>query len=310
MMKVLVLMATYNGARFIEAQIRSIVNQEGLEVSLLISDDNSLDDTVAVIETFIQQGMPVRVIKRVRGSGSAAKNFMSLIQSVDNPEDFDAFAFSDQDDIWMADKLSTALNRLTGSGFDLYASNLVRWDQHTDRKAIIKKDQSQKAYDYLFEGGSAGCTYVFTKVLFDKIRASIPILDFNTWVGFSHDWLVYFIARINGLPVFIDPEPKILYRIHDSNVHGHLNTLSLGSLLARFKLVRNGWYLHHINGFMPLLNPGSKAYEMYRFYRRNSISRIYIIFKYNFSLLRSPVKLVQLALLSFIPQKRRNHSGS
>jgi rhamnosyltransferase len=309
LMKVLVLMATYNGARFIEAQIHSILNQTGLEVALLISDDNSSDNTSAVIESFIQQGMPVKLIRRAHGSGSAAKNFMSLIRLVENPDDFDAFAFSDQDDIWMADKLSTALKRLAGTGSDLYASNLIRWDQDTDTKGIIKKDQPQKAFDYLFEGGSAGCTYVFTKMLFEKISASIPLLNFDSWIGFSHDWLVYFIARLNGLQVFIDPEPKILYRIHDSNVHGHLNTFSLSSLNERFELVRHGWYMHQINGFMPLLTPGSKAYEIYELYQKNWASRVYIIFKYNFSLLRSQVKLFQFALLSMIPQKKQNTSG-
>jgi len=301
-MKVLILMATYNGEKYIKEQILTIINQNAIVVDLLVSDDDSSDATVQVVQNLINEGHPIRLIQRPVGTGSAARNFVSMFQLVENEDDYDFFAFADQDDVWLPNKLSRATECLINTQSALYFSNLVMWEQ-SGKKSVIDKSHCQKKYDYLFEGGSAGCTYVFNKKLFKLLRAKIASLNYLNWKTFSHDWLVYFIARNNDFKVCNDNEALILYRIHKSNVHGHLNSKSFSSIRARIKLIRDGWYIENINGFIPLLAEGSDEYRIYAYYKRNLIYRLYILSRYNFKLMRSSKKFIQFFILSLLPIK-------
>jgi rhamnosyltransferase len=303
-MRILVLLASYNGAEFIEEQIHSILNQEGVSVDILISDDKSRDDTIFIAEKLISQGHPIKLIRRSTSSGSAGANFMGMIGLVENPANYDAFAFSDQDDIWMPKKLITALSSLVKHQADLYVSNLLMWNQLTGEKNLIKKSYPQKKYDFLFEGGSAGCTYLFTPILFEVIKREVTSIHLSSWVGFSHDWFVYFLARINKFNVHIDENACVLYRIHSSNVHGHLNETSLNSFITRFRLVREGWYLNHIDHFIKFFSLDSPEYKIYSRYRNGWASRIYVLAKYNLQLMRSPLKFIMFFLVSCVPVKR------
>ena len=305
-MKVLVLMAVYNGEKFIEEQIKSILEQEGVEVFLLISDDNSTDKSVDIINKFIEIGAPIKLIRRSKGSGSAARNFLSLINSADFYQKFDAVAFSDQDDIWLPKKLFCTAKYMLNDKETLYMSNLIMWDENSDRRTLIRKSHKQKKYDFLFEGGSAGCTYVMNRFFFEKLRSMVRCLSYVDWPGFSHDWLVYFFARIINGHVVIDSTSQILYRIHRNNVHGHLNVSSIASFLTKLRMVRDGWYLHHMDGFAQLLDKNSLEHNIIQLYSRGVFFRIFVLMKYNFSLIRSPLKFLQFALLSFLPQIRQH----
>src|SRR5882762_2968068 len=100
-----VLLATYNGARYLRPQIESILNQEGVSFRILVRDDGSVDETPAVIEHY-RRMRPDRFI-RVSGSDhlGAAGNFASLLREAKAPY----AALSDQDDVWAPHKLRTLL---------------------------------------------------------------------------------------------------------------------------------------------------------------------------------------------------------
>lgn len=306
MVKVLVLMASYNGEKYIKEQINSILEQKNVAVEILISDDKSSDNTIPIVETMISQGLPIKLIKRKVGTGSAARNFISLIKEVSDVNTFNAVAFSDQDDIWLPEKLDTAIRYLQSGSIDLYISNLILWDEKANKRSIIRKSFKQRKFDFLFEGGSAGCTYVFNVNLLRCLKTCVESLDFHHWQNFSHDWFVYFIARLNGFRVFIDEVPLILYRIHENNVHGHLNTSSFTAIRERIKLVKNGWYLGHIEGFLPLLKPGTPERNIYELYKKGFYFRLYLLFRYNFQLIRDPLKFFQFALLSLLPYSQNS----
>lgn len=296
MVKIAVILASYNGKQHIEEQINSLLSQENVHVDVFLSDDCSNDGTVALVSSKFPE---VKITVNKVGSGSAANNFLGFVKAFKDTSSYDYFAFCDQDDIWLNDKLAHAVNHLEGENAQLYLSNLTRWDMKTDRQSIIKKDYPQKRFDYLFEGGSAGCTYVFTAAFCQHIQKELTKVpgSYAEFWGFSHDWLVYFIARNSGLKVYIDGEAKIIYRIHCCNVHGQLNENTLEAFQKRIHLIKKGWYIYHLSGLSSLV-VDQEAAEICRLYNKNIVSRIYVLARYNFQLIRSPAKFCQFALLS------------
>lgn len=300
-MKVLVILCSYNGVKYIEEQIDSIIDQTGVNLTLKIFDDGSKDGTVELV-TSLYKYEQVQLTQNQVPTGSAANNFFNAILSFEDSffDRFDYIAFADQDDIWLPNKLQVAAQNLESNKSDLYMSNLILWKEKTNKKSLIKKSFPQKKYDYLFEGGSAGCTYVFTSFFGKKLKNTLKTLNYKDWQFFSHDWFVYFFARFNYYKVVIDKNAYILYRIHDNNVYGQLNTFSFYAIKERLRLIKEGWYFKQANGFIKLLNPNSEEYKIYKLYSKNYFTRLYIISRYNFSLIRSSKKAIQFFIINLL----------
>ena len=305
-MNILVILASFNGLKYIEEQINSILTQEYVNVTLFIFDDGSNDGSFELLlSKFSFNPNQIKIAKNVNPTGSAANNFFNAIKTIDEKiiDAHDYVAFSDQDDIWLTKKLYEAGQKMITENSNLYSSNLILWNQEAGTKLILKKSYSQKKYDHLFEGGSAGCTYVMDKKLTYLVKENINKVDYINWKYFSHDWFIYFIARINNLKVFIDKRAFIIYRIHDSNLHGQLNSLSFYAIKERLQLITNGWYYIQSKGFINLLPPRSKEAKIYKLYTKNYFTRIYVLFRYNFTLIRSPIKAIQFFIVSVMPFK-------
>ena len=159
MTKVKILLATYNGELYITQQIESIISQEGVIVDIIINDDGSNDTTVSKIKASYPT---IKIKENIPPTGAAANNFLKMISELDFTEKFEYIALSDQDDVWLPQKLLVATNILENEKYDLYCSNLTKWNMESGKYSLLKKDYPQKRFDYLFEGGSAGCTYVLT----------------------------------------------------------------------------------------------------------------------------------------------------
>jgi rhamnosyltransferase len=305
-LKVLVILASYNGVKYIEEQIDSIFAQEGVHVTLKIFDDGSKDGTVNLVSSWKKHEEVQLTQNQIpTGSAAAANNFFNALQSFEDffLERFDYIAFADQDDIWLPNKLQVASQNLESHKSDLYMSNLILWEEKTNKKSIINRAYSQKKYDYLFEGGSAGCTYVFSSAFGVNLKKMLKKTNYLDWKYFSHDWFTYFFARLNNYNIVIDENAYIIYRIHDTNVHGQLNIFSFCALKEKFKLIRNGWYFNQVEGFIKLLNPNSDEYKIYKLYSKNYLNRLYVILRYNFSLIRSPKKAILFFIVSLLPLK-------
>ena len=105
-MKVCVLISTYNGERFLEEQIASIIAQKGVEVDILVRDDGSSDMTCSLLERWQKEGK----LKWYKGENLGfARSFMNLLKTASG---YDYYAFCDQDDIWLEDKLQRAVTAL------------------------------------------------------------------------------------------------------------------------------------------------------------------------------------------------------
>ena len=120
-MKVCVLISTYNGERFLEEQIASIIAQKGVEVDILVRDDGSSDMTCSLLERWQKEGK----LKWYKGENLGfARSFMNLLKTASG---YDYYAFCDQDDIWLEDKLQRAVAALEKieDKVKLYCSNTV-----------------------------------------------------------------------------------------------------------------------------------------------------------------------------------------
>lgn len=239
--RVVVLMATYNGARYIEDQIRTIIGQRDVRVRLVIRDDQSSDETVQIANKWAASH-PDRVeimTDQAGRCGSAARNFCIMLQSCDIAPD-DWVALADQDDIWFPDKLACAIDRMQAAQAEGYSSNLIAFSDDANAAWQVRKDAVQKPYDYLFQGASAGCTYVLSTRSLQVVRDGLARLKYTLPMEASHDWLIYALCRSAGLTWYLDDRARIAYRQHSANVYG--SKAGLARMIERAMLLRSKWY--------------------------------------------------------------------
>ena len=235
---VIVLMATYNGALWLKQQIDSILNQQGVNVQLVVSDDNSTDNTVDCLNVLTNTHTNIMVLPVVPRLGTAGKNFYRLIKDVDI-NSFDYIAFADQDDIWNLDKLINHIKLARQHNAYGVSSNVTAfWPDAT--KKLIVKSQAQQKYDFLFESAGPGCTFLMTPWLVNQARVQLnDVKSLARDVAF-HDWLVYAICRAHGHKWVIDAEPSLEYRQHQANTLGANS--GLNAKWARLISLKQGWY--------------------------------------------------------------------
>ncbi len=216
--KVAVLVAAYNGEKFIEEQISSIAQQENISVKIYISVEPSSDNTHQICSNIAKANPKVDNLPITKSLGSAALNFFRLIKDISFCE-FDYIAFSDQDDIWYPTKVARAITILETKQFDGYSSNVIAFWPDGKQK-IIKKSQPMREWDFLFESAGPGCTFVLTKNLAIHLQSFIEQNQSainNVWL---HDWFIYAFARAYNYNWYIDPIPSMLYRQHTNNQVG------------------------------------------------------------------------------------------
>ena len=240
--KISILLATYNGEAYLVEQLDSIFSQVGVSVTVYARDDGSIDSTVSILESYADRGRSMKILSGIDGGGSAAKNFKELILNADIEAD-SCVCFADQDDIWLPMKLKTAVD-IIDQGYDLYSSALTVFSIEKDGINTLKGEVVFKDYDYLFQGLSAGCTYMLSPSFYSFVKSKIDdnkeVLD----VGFSHDWLIYTMARSFKYRIYHDSSSKIFYRQHTSNVQGSLSGIQ--GIMYRAKNIWAHWYYGQI----------------------------------------------------------------
>ena len=236
--RVLVLLASYNGAPWLAEQVDSILTQRGVEVSILIGDDLSKDATRSLVQK--KWGNDARVALHAwdRPSGSAGANFRRLYRFAD-PTGFDLVALADQDDIWAADKLQTAAAALEAKDAVGYSCAVTSFWPDGRERVMAQRPVTSNG-DFLFEGAGQGCTFVMSARFFVRVQAFCHDHAEAVETLHYHDWLVYLLSRAWGLKWYFDAAPKMRYRQHDGNEIGSRG--GLASITRRLELVRNGWY--------------------------------------------------------------------
>ncbi|MBA2795028.1 glycosyltransferase family 2 protein [Streptococcus porcinus] len=215
-MKINILMSTYNGEQFLAEQIESIRNQTIQEWRLLIRDDGSSDKTPEIIEEYVAKDSRIHFINAEnRENYGVIKNFFTLLKY----EKADYYFFSDQDDIWLPDKMAIQLEE--AKKYDTDTPLLV----YTDLKVV--NSHLETMYDSMisYQSNHAN-TSLLEELTENTVTGGTTLINHalaSYWADPSdllmHDWFLALIAASMGNLVYLDSVTE-LYRQHEANVLG------------------------------------------------------------------------------------------
>ena len=212
--KVCVFLSAYNGEKFIEEQMNSILLQVGdFELTLYIRDDGSQDATRNILETYATAHS--NIFWRKGDNIGSTLSFMDLVyQSKDTV--FDYYAFADQDDVWLSDKIASAIECLKRKTMPaLYSSVKIIVDENLEQLCREDVPYEPGLLNVFFRHNAAsGCTMVWNNP-FHRILTAI---HFDWKEGFHDSWACK-LAEVFGVHIF-DRTPHILYRQHGDNQVG------------------------------------------------------------------------------------------
>jgi glycosyltransferase involved in cell wall biosynthesis len=225
-----ILMATYNGALYIDNQILSLLGQTHKNWRLIIHDDGSDDETIAIVKKYKSIDSRITLIEDGIIAGGASKNFLHLLSFSNN----ELIVFCDQDDVWFENKLETLLNAYKHSG-ETHKPLAVFCNGYTydpnlgilGNKMVVVSPENLKEQLFL-NTGIHGCCLLFNKKLLNELQ---PLPEFVA----MHDHLVTLGAITFGKLIYVD-KPMMLYR------QNHVNKATINieyDLIKRFFLIFN-----------------------------------------------------------------------
>ena len=230
-MKITILLSTYNGEKYLRAQLDSLFALSNIkDISILVRDDGSSDSTLKILEEYKEKHSNLSYYQGE--NKKPAKSFWELLNKA---QESDYFAFCDQDDVWDKDKLEIAINELEKKDKEkplLYFSDvrIVDQDLNLTSETMVSKDIDISYPMSLFNNIAPGCTFVFN----NKLRDVAVKYDVEKNYINIHDWLLYMIATCFGEVVF-DQTSHMSYRQHGDN--------SIGAIKNKIKYFLNQ-YLH------------------------------------------------------------------
>lgn len=219
--RVAILLGTYNGERFLKEQLESFAAQTHGNWVVWASDNGSTDDTLAILELYQQEwGRDKLHILHSQADGPT-RNFMSLVHNEDISADF--YAYSDQDDIWEADKLERAIGMLRAAlepmhrnALALYCTRTRYVDEHNRELGYSQCFLRPPSFaNALMQNIAGGNTMVFNAAACRRLRS----VDHHADIVI-HDWWTYLVISGCGGAVVYDSYPSVRYRQHSGNVIG------------------------------------------------------------------------------------------
>ncbi len=206
MQLVSIIVCTYNGSKYIEAQLNSILEQTYQNQEIIVVDDKSTDHTLALAEQIAKQHQNIKIIANTTNVGYI-KNFERGIAIAKG----DLISLSDQDDVWKPTKTETLVKNLENNQLVYCDSNFV--DQNLQSKnesfSTVKNMLStSNPLEFVIESCVSGHAMLFKKEVFE-FASPFPAL-------ISHDWWLTYCATLQGSINYVD-EGLVLYRHHDNN---------------------------------------------------------------------------------------------
>lgn len=244
--QVAILLATFEGERFLPEQLASLAAQTHREWVLYWRDDGSADGSAALVRRFGPERLRARAGPKRRLG--AAGNFLFLLGEAVRDPDNGYFAFCDQDDVWRADKLERALAQLARepSGLPLlYCAGAEVVDENLHPLGFIRPPPTPPGFPAsLTENIAPGCTIVLNREGAELIARSDPPPEI------MHDWWSYSLVSAAGGRIVTDPEPVVRYRQHGGNVIGAPRSALVRALraLARGAKGFKTLFRAHVNG--------------------------------------------------------------
>ena len=290
---VTVLLATFNGSHFLRQQLDSIAAQTYLQWQLIVSDDGSHDDTLAILQTF-QEEHPyqVRIIQN-NSARSPRDNFLGLLRHAGSTP---YFAFCDQDDVWNHDKLELMVQRcaeteaqhrgqpcLVYSDLAVVDAKLALVNPSFLNQVRVRPEEITHR-TLLAENAIPGCAMLFNLSLAEMFRAH----DFDQPRAIMHDWWLALLAATLGHISYL-PTPLVAYRQHSSNTLGSVNRsgllFTLTKLLTGDRSAALATYSQaqaFLDAYGDLLNPAMRR-EIRAFaslHDRHKLERIRLLLKH------------------------------
>jgi glycosyltransferase involved in cell wall biosynthesis len=211
--KVAVLLSTYNGEAFLEAQLDSLLAQEGVSLEVFARDDGSSDGTLAILARHAAH-WPALASAMAGANLGPAGSFLALLSAA--PDGFDAYAFCDQDDVWLPDKLAFATAALAEAGERpaLYCSAVMCVDADLGPLGERRLEGDGSFAQLLFENIAFGATVAMNPAARALIVERPPGA-----AAAMHDWWCALVVAAFGT-VIQDPRAEVLYRQHGANAVG------------------------------------------------------------------------------------------
>ncbi len=229
--RVVILLATYEGAAFLRDQLASLAVQEHDDWYLIWRDDGSSDATVAILQEFAESQAPGRVERLADPAGrvGSAASFLALLRhAAPMLEARDLVAFADQDDVWLPFKLARAVRALGAVPAErptIYSARQILVDATLNPLAVSAAVATPPGFPAaLTQNLATGCTVTMNGAAARLVAGS------TAPPGCQHDWWAYLLVTAAGGIFLTDDEPVVLYRQHGRNTVG-----------ATRSFARRGW---------------------------------------------------------------------
>lgn len=212
---VLVLMSTYNGEAYLRKQLDSILHQDKVKVHLMVRDDGSTDHTCRILAEY-EEKYPNMEWQTSENVGFVRSFSILAEKALTYSSPIDYYAFSDQDDIWMPNKLKTACRYL--EEFDqntplLFSSNSLFVDDNMNVLGTFHRETPHYTkQNVMIYPTEQGCSMVFNK-------SALALYDGNPPKNAWHDRWMCLICNFLGKSVYCQ-SPLFYYRIHGGNMIG------------------------------------------------------------------------------------------
>lgn len=223
-----ILMATYNGEKYIDTQLRSIMSQTFQDWRLYIQDDLSTDNTIDIIKKYQLIDSRIILISNTEKLG-CGRNFLSLLRY----STAEYICFADQDDYWFENKLELLVNEMKIHDKEndlpkLVVSDCLLWKYPQNLICCNPNFVTPKnIHQVLFMGGMQGCLTLFNSKLKEILNKEYDYV----WL---HDHYLLLSAIAFGKVYYIK-NPLLLYRQHENNVTPHFTTGKLAKIINKFK---------------------------------------------------------------------------
>lgn len=230
---VYILLASYNGEKYIEKQLESIVLQTYTNWCLLIRDDGSTDNTISIIKKYCNNDRRIVLVDETnlnKGNG-ACQNFGNLMQlAIDQRAS--TIMFCDQDDFWFPNKIEVMYNKMISSESEMLYSNFIYADENLNKLSTAIQDSMSPFIFPLFkslivQNHVYGCTMMISSEL-AKRCLPIPIVAEN------HDYWIALVASGTNTKIVHLNESLMLYRQHNTNVSGSFRDHFIVPRIKRF----------------------------------------------------------------------------
>lgn len=227
---VTVLLSTHNGAKFLSAQLDSILAQSHPNLVIRVRDDGSTDETRAMLQAY-ENSHPSICVDYGDRLG-VVDSFLTLLVGANTGGEF--FAFADQDDFWPPSKLETAVAALVQRDPDqplMYCSAVEFVDARLRHLGYSRVPRRLGFGNALVENAAFGATVVFNEKARSIVMARRP------QNALMHDWWLYLVVSAFGNVIY-DPQPSLKYRQHGANVRGWPHGFRYAVLQPLVKMMR------------------------------------------------------------------------